>query len=357
MTTWTDDEAGGTVWSDNEGVAGVDSALTAHLNDTLAAHAATAISYTPTGHLAASTVQAAIDEHVTDLAATSGSSLVGFVQSGSGAITSTVQTALRLSVHTSQYSTQGNYETARDALTGTTGVNNLDVSGNIAVTGTVDGYDVSTMGVKLDGLPTSAIQDVGQNGTTSATPRGRINIVGGPVSDNSGSNSKDVFPFHYSCLSGNFTGIDSSNAQPVFDTAQDTFTLEGSMIYFFEAMYYISTAGTTSHSTSVLFGGTATFTSLAYSALAKQTATDISGTISAVWATSAAAVTVGAAAATATFNQVILKGTLRVNAAGTLIPQFKYSAAPGAAPVVQAGSYFRLQPAGTDTDVSKGAWA
>lgn len=96
MTTWTDDENGGTVWSEDEAAG-------------------------------------------TALGASTGSSLVGFIQSGSGAIPSDVQTALRLSVHTSQYSTQGNYETARDALTGTTGVNNLDVSGDLSVTGTITG--------------------------------------------------------------------------------------------------------------------------------------------------------------------------------------------------------------------------
>lgn len=64
---------------------------------------------------------------------------VFFIPSGSGAIAGDAQDALRLSVHTSQYNTQGNYETARDALTGTTGVNNLDVSGNLVVTGTITG--------------------------------------------------------------------------------------------------------------------------------------------------------------------------------------------------------------------------
>lgn len=57
------------------------------------------------------------------------------VPSGTGAVQSTVQTALQLVVHTSQYDSQANYEAARDALTGTLGVNNLDVSGTISVSG------------------------------------------------------------------------------------------------------------------------------------------------------------------------------------------------------------------------------
>lgn len=59
-----------------------------------------------------------------------------FVQSGSGAVSSTVQAALRLFVHTSQYSTTANYNTARDALTGTIGVPSLDVAATLSVRGT-----------------------------------------------------------------------------------------------------------------------------------------------------------------------------------------------------------------------------
>lgn len=53
-----------------------------------------------------------------------------FTQSGIGALISTVQTALRLFVHTSQYSTVGNYETARNALSGTAGIAGVDIGGN-----------------------------------------------------------------------------------------------------------------------------------------------------------------------------------------------------------------------------------
>ena len=46
---------------------------------------------TPTGTIAATNVQTAINEIVTDLSASSGSSLVGFLQSGTGAVARTVQ--------------------------------------------------------------------------------------------------------------------------------------------------------------------------------------------------------------------------------------------------------------------------
>lgn len=237
----------------------------------------------------------------------------------------------------------------------TVAVDSAKVGGPI--NGLVDGYDVGTIGDKVAGLPDSAVQDVGQNGTTSATPRGRINHIGPVIVDNPGSNSKDVFPYIYSCLAADFTGTDDPNAQPVFPAAQDTITVEAATAYEFEALYHIHTLGTTSHSTSVLFGGTATLTSIGYMAMANQTATESSAAPSASWATSGAAVVVGAAVAAATHNTILLKGVIRVNAAGTLVPQFKFSAAPGAAPTVLANSYFKLRAIGINTDVSKGAVA
>jgi len=53
---------------------------------------------TPAGTIAATTVQGAINEIVSDLAASSGSSLVGYLPSGTGAIATIVQTKLRESV-------------------------------------------------------------------------------------------------------------------------------------------------------------------------------------------------------------------------------------------------------------------
>jgi len=50
---------------------------------------------TPAGTVAATNVQSAINEIVSDLAASSGSSLVGFLQAGSGAVATTVQAKLR----------------------------------------------------------------------------------------------------------------------------------------------------------------------------------------------------------------------------------------------------------------------
>ena len=66
---------------------------------------ASIIPYTPTGTIAATNVQAAISEVVSDLAASSGSSLVGYLPAGTGAVATTVQAKLRESVSVLDYLT------------------------------------------------------------------------------------------------------------------------------------------------------------------------------------------------------------------------------------------------------------
>ena len=65
------------------------------------------IANTPSGTIVATTVQGAINEIVSDTAASSGSSLVGFLQSGAGAVATTVQTKLRESVSVKDFGAVG----------------------------------------------------------------------------------------------------------------------------------------------------------------------------------------------------------------------------------------------------------
>jgi hypothetical protein len=47
---------------------------------------------------------------------------------------------------------------------------------------------------------------------------------------------------------------------------------------------------------------------------------------------------------------------VRVNAAGTFIPQFTFSAAPGVGNTL-ANTYFKLRKCGSNTNVNQGNWA
>ncbi len=162
-----------------------------------------------------------------------------------------------------------------------------------------------------------------------------------------------------SVLSTDFTGTNVNTAQPVFAAAQDSFTAEATTDYIFDAFYHITrAAGTTSHTTAVLFGGTATFTSIRYIAMVSNPTGNTLSNLQSIVGDVATAVTLTAANTSATENLIIsLKGNMRINAGGTVIPQFQYSVAPGGAPTIKADSYFRLWKVGQNTLTVGGSWA
>lgn len=151
-----------------------------------------------------------------------------------------------------------------------------------------------------------------------------------------------------------------NTAQNVFPTGQAVLTVQATTTYEFEAEYQIDTTGATSNSLGILFAlaGGASLTSIAYKASATNGTAAGTPSAPAVSRFTAATVsTVTAAVAAATQRTVTLRGIMRVNAAGTIAPQFQYSAAPGAAPVVRANSFFRLWPIGSNTVTQVGNWA
>lgn len=163
----------------------------------------------------------------------------------------------------------------------------------------------------------------------------------------------------FAVLSADRTGNNDANAQAVFGAGSDELTLAADTTYEFEARYTMArTAGTTSHTTSVLFGGTAVLASLRYVAEASNPSGTALGAISRVRGTSAAETVITAANVSATEEvTVTLRGFIRVTTGGTLIPQFKYSAAPGGAPTIVAGSFFRARALGNASFESRGGWA
>jgi len=164
---------------------------------------------------------------------------------------------------------------------------------------------------------------------------------------------------HFTCLTTDFAGSDVNTAQPFFSSSQDVITVPASTSYEFElSASLVRAAGSTSHTLGILFGGTATFTSIGYTALVTTTTGNVLGTPSMIFGLVATSVVVtGASTSTTENNCVKVKGIMRVNGAGTIIPQFIYSAAPGGAPTVRANSYFRLTPIGSNTVASVGNWS
>lgn len=160
-------------------------------------------------------------------------------------------------------------------------------------------------------------------------------------------------------LNAGLAGANATGAQNILGVGV---TLAGSTVYEFEGVFNIvKSAGTTSHTIAFGFSGTATLNNIGYYA------TVVGGTTSAVtsaglnvnMATAATStVLTGAITSAAEYIEIVVKGTVSINAGGTFIPQYTLSAAPGGAYTTQAGSYMKIKPIGAaGANVSVGTWA
>lgn len=155
-------------------------------------------------------------------------------------------------------------------------------------------------------------------------------------------------------------GSNATGAQSVFGVGV---TLSASTIYVFEGFYMlIKGTGTTGHTVSYGFGGTATVNNAAWAGTAS-----LNGSSSAPINTNVFSGFTQSLASTAyttsltssgVWTSIRFQGTVSVNAGGTFIPQYTLSAAPGGAYTVQIGSYINIYPVGASgANISVGAWA
>lgn len=165
-------------------------------------------------------------------------------------------------------------------------------------------------------------------------------------------------------LNSAYVGSDVNTAQGVFGVGA---TLSASTIYAFDAVYALSrSAGTTSHSIGIGFGGTATLNNIGYyingqyNGTSFTTTTTVLANIKPGWfiqTASNTAVQTGIASAPV-YLLLSVKGTVSINAGGTFIPQYTLSAAPGGAYSTAVGSYFSIYPLGASgANISVGTWA
>jgi hypothetical protein len=178
----------------------------------------------------------------------------------------------------------------------------------------------------------------------------------------SGTQRGVVPGMQYYALNTSLAGANVNTAQSVLGVGV---TLSSNTRYAFEAVYALSkTAGTTSHTTGIGFGGTATINNIGYWAQAGSINSngflDLSNSGSFQYYIQTAANTVlnGAQAQAATFRMYKISGTVSIGTGGTFIPQYTLSAAPGGAYTTAAGCWFRIYPIGAaGSNVSVGAWA
>lgn len=163
----------------------------------------------------------------------------------------------------------------------------------------------------------------------------------------------------FKALSADDTGGQNvATAQPWFPTAGGV-TVTATTTYFFEGWLLATrAAGTTSHTTANLFGGTATLTSIDYEIDWRTADANAAAAGNKIRATAATATVYKAASTSATEDiDAEVRGIVRINAGGTFIPQFQYSAAPGGTPTIKRGTFFRMWPVGDNTITSAGTWA
>lgn len=142
-------------------------------------------------------------------------------------------------------------------------------------------------------------------------------------------------------------------------------TVSSNTVYAFEMVYGIArTVGTSTHNFSLLFGGTASVHNIMYNVKTTSSSTNSNTTPAAVGNIADFTVTTAGAQAlftgftTTIYMNILIKGTVAINAGGTFIPQYQLSAAPGGTYITLGGSYMQFYPIGpyAAADISVGNW-
>jgi hypothetical protein len=174
----------------------------------------------------------------------------------------------------------------------------------------------------------------------------------------SGNQVADIEQFV--ALTTTYTLSSGTSLQKLFNASSTgALTVTGSTTYFFECQFDLSTLASASGNVSFGFGGTATLTSLKYTAVTQKSASlttpvapqmteGTAATAQSLWT---AATTTGLTTATSR-----IKGIIRVNAGGTLIPEVALGVSTTTA-VAGANSYFRCWPVGSNTVTEAGTWS
>lgn len=149
-------------------------------------------------------------------------------------------------------------------------------------------------------------------------------------------------------LAANGTGQNVATAQPWFPTGS-SITVKANTAYRFRGTLIITrTAGTTAHTTSLLFGGTAAVGNILYSFISNS-GLDVLGLNNRTGGSAVVAIAVQVKASDSVATEQIainVEGIVRITTGGTFIPQFQYSAAPGGVPTIGVNTFFEMEEIG-----------
>jgi hypothetical protein len=245
----------------------------------------------------------------------------------------------------------------------------LNTSGGVAVgqnfsvagTTTLTGSLASTLNL-MAGTTTVAPLDFASGTNLTTAIAGAIEYDGKVFYGTPQGTQRGIIPgAQFYRLESSLAGANVATVQSVFGVSV---TLSTSTIYAFEAMYYFNkTAGTTSHTLGIGYGGSATLNSVLWGGLSFDGSTVLptranAGTSQVASASAANLVVTGANATAAVTAFISIKGIVSINSGGTFTPQYTLSAAPGGAYSTMANSYFLIYPIGASgANVNVGTWA
>jgi len=218
--------------------------------------------------------------------------------------------------------------------------------------------NIGLVSIKLDAGTTARapiILQAGTNLTTAAA--GRLEYDGKTFYSTVAASARGVAPSEqFVCNASDVTMNNDTSAQSPFASANDTFTAAAACSYFFESLIYL-THGTTATVVEFGLGGTATYTSVMYESVAYDLNDyDAPDLLSRAVRTSETSTPIFDTAGNAS-TVLKLSGIIRVNAAGTMIPQIRFATAPGTTVLGKTNSYFRLYPVGSNSVAAVGNWA
>ena len=238
---------------------------------------------------------------------------------------------------------------------------NLDdpISSFNATTASITNLTSTNADIKLLAGTTSNVPLEFSSGTFhTASPAGSFEYNGKiftstPVTSKRGLSPSTMLRYNNSTTSiSNATGLQNWLGAVNVNVAATT-------AYKFKGYFRMSrTAGTTSHTVNLGFGGTATLTAINYQVISTTGAGNILITPQMTFLATASSTAVTAASTSSTENNYIeIQGVVEINGAGTFIPQLAFSAAPGGAGTIAAGAYFEITPIGVNAAaINVGDW-
>jgi hypothetical protein len=145
-------------------------------------------------------------------------------------------------------------------------------------------------------------------------------------------------------------------AQKMFNTSTNgALTVQAATTYIFECDFSLSSMSSTAGTFGFAIGGTATITSIQWTSQAGRSATPTTPFSLETTFNSTAANTTLTSNSTIAVAASRIQGIIRINAAGTIIPQVSLTVAAAAS--VGANSRFTLYPIGTNTVTRSGNWS